>query len=177
MYTVINWGQELQKILAIFKKYSQSGLFFLVISMSMALFLYGAIYLKFLNHTEDKIEENVVARFDSPTEYINNDSFWWIPAGKSDINLLNFSTSPYQGVLYLYIQNNPCKNSNSVKLGDSEYLLSKDYEIEISQKFDIKSLDQKVMELTVFNYGDCKLDNGDSRNFGIRINGWKIDAR
>jgi len=145
--------------------------------MSFALFLYGAIYLKLLNHTEDKIEENVVARFDSPTEYINNDSFWWILAGKSDISLLNFSTSPYQGILRLKIENNPCMNSKSVQLGNSEYLLSKDSEMEISQKFDIKPLDTKLMELKIFSDVDCKLDNGDPRNFGIRINGWKIDAR
>ena len=157
------------------KKIAIFALFFILTSFSLALFLYGTFYLKLLKHTEVKIENSVVARFDVPTEYIYKDSFWWLPTGKSNIYLLNFSNSSFQGVLHLNITNNPCQNSKNVKLGDRVFRIPKEDEFEISQKFNITPLGQKSLELMITNSDDCFLSNGDSRNFGIRINGWKID--
>jgi hypothetical protein len=157
------------------KKIARFGLFFILTSSSLALFSYGTFYLKLLKHTEVKIEDSVVARFDVPTEYIDKDLFWWLPTGKSKIKLLNFSNSSFQGVLHLNITNNPCQNSKSVALGDRVFRVPKDDEFEISHKFNITPLGQKSLELMIANNDDCFLSNGDSRNFGIRINGWKID--
>jgi hypothetical protein len=75
------------------KKIARFGLFFILTFSSLALFSYGTFYLKLLKHTEVKIEDSVVARFDVPTEYIDKDLFWWLPTGKSNIKLLNFSNS------------------------------------------------------------------------------------
>lgn len=152
-------------------------LFSLLTFMSLALFAYGAFYLKLLKHAEVKIEENVVARFDVPTEYIDRDSFWWLPTGKSNINLINFSNSSFRGVLYLNIANNPCKNLKSIKLEDRDYKIFKEDEFQISQNFDIKPLGQKSLEFIAVNDSECFVSNGDARNFGIRINGWTIDER
>jgi hypothetical protein len=143
----------------------------------LALFSYGTIYLKLLKHSEVKIEDSVVARFDVPTEYINNDSFWWLPTGESNIKLINFSNSSFDGVLHLNITNNPCQNSESAKLGDRVFRIPKVGELELSQNFNIVALEQKSLELIITNSDDCFLSNGDSRNFGIRINGWKIDEQ
>jgi len=145
--------------------------------VSLALFSYGTFYLKLLKHSEVKIEDSVVARFDVPTEYINNDSFWWLPTGKSNIRLINFSNSSFDGVLHLNITNNPCQNSESAKLGERLFRIPKVVELEISQNFNIVALEQKSLELIITNSDDCFLSNGDSRNFGIRINGWKIDEQ
>jgi hypothetical protein len=98
------------------KKIAIFALFFILTSFSLALFLYGTFYLKLLRHTEVKIENSVVARFDVPTEYIYKDSFWWLPTGKSNIYLLNFTISSFQGVLHLNITINPCQYTNNVKL-------------------------------------------------------------
>ena len=163
--------------LAHVKKTARFVLFFILTSLSLALFSYGTFYLKLLKHSEVKIEDSVVARFDVPTEYINDDSFWWLPTGKSNIKLINFSNSSFDGVLHLNITNNPCQNSESAKLGDRVFRVPKVVELEISQKFNIVALEQKYLELIITNSDDCFLSNGDSRNFGIRINGWKIDEQ
>lgn len=157
------------------KNIARLVLLFILTSLSLALFSYGTIYLKLLKHTEVKIENSVVARFDVPTEYINDDSFWWLPTGKSNIKLINFSNSSFEGVLHLNITNNPCQNSESVELGDRVYKIPKEVKFEISQKFNIAALEQKSLGLMIANIDDCFLSNGDTRNFGIRINGWKID--
>jgi len=159
------------------KKIARIVLLFILTSLSLALFSYGTIYLKLLKHTEVKIENSVVARFDVPTEYTDNDSFWWLPTGKSNIKLINFSNSSFDGVLHLNITNNPCQNSESAKLGDRVFRIPKVVELEISQNFNIVALEQKSLELIITNSDDCFLSNGDSRNFGIRINGWKIDEQ
>lgn len=163
--------------LAHVKKTARFVLFFILTSLSLALFSYGTFYLKLFKHSEVKIEDSVVARFDVPTEYINNDSFWWLPTGKSNIKLINFSNSSFDGVLHLNITNNPCQNSESAKLGDRVFRIPKVVELEISQNFNIVALEQKSLELIITNSDDCFLSNGDSRNFGIRINGWKIDEQ
>jgi hypothetical protein len=167
----------LQIPLAHVKKTARFVLFFILTSLSLALFSYGTFYLKLFKHSEVKIEDSVVARFDVPTEYINNDSFWWLPTGKSNIKLINFSNSSFDGVLHLNITNNPCQNSESAKLGDRVFRIPKVVELEISQNFNIVALEQKSLELIITNSDDCFLSNGDSRNFGIRINGWKIDEQ
>jgi len=167
----------LQIPLAHVKKTARFVLFFILTSVSLALFSYGTFYLKLLKHSEVKIEDSVVARFDVPTEYINNDSFWWLPTGKSNIRLINFSNSSFDGVLHLNITNNPCQNSESAKLGERLFRIPKVVELEISQNFNIVALEQKSLELIITNSDDCFLSNGDSRNFGIRINGWKIDEQ
>ena len=163
--------------LAHVKKTARFVLFFILTSLSLALFSYGTFYLKLLKHAEVKIEDSVVARFDVPTEYINNDSFWWLPTGESNIKLINFSNSSFDGVLHLNITNNPCQNSESAKLGDRVFRIPKVGELELSQNFNIVALEQKSLELIITNSDDCFLNNGDSRNFGIRINGWKIDEQ
>ena len=163
--------------LAHVKKTARFVLFFILTSLWLALFSYGTIYLKLLKHSEVKIEDSVVARFDVPTEYINNDSFWWLPTGESNIKLINFSNSSFDGVLHLNITNNPCQNSESAKLGDRVFRIPKVGELELSQNFNIVALEQKSLELIITNSDDCFLSNGDSRNFGIRINGWKIDEQ
>ena len=73
------------------------------------------------------------------------------------------------------ITNNPCQNSESVELGDRVYKIPKEVKSEISQKFNVAALEQKSLELIITKNADCFLSNGDARNFGIRINGWKID--
>ena len=157
------------------KKTVRFALFFILTSLSLALFSYGTFYLKLLKHAEVKIEDSVVARFDVPTEYIDDDSFWWLPTGKSNIKLINFSNSSFEGVLHLNITNNPCQNTESIKLGDRVFKIPKEVKSEISQKFNIAALEQKSLGLMIANIDDCFLSNGDTRNFGIRINGWKID--
>lgn len=163
--------------LAHVKKTARFVLFFILTSLWLALFSYGTIYLKLFKHSEVKIEDSVVARFDVPTEYLNNDSFWWLPTGESNIKLINFSNSSFDGVLHLNITNNPCQNSESAKLGDRVFRVPKVGELELSQNFNIVALEQKSLELIITNSDDCFLSNGDSRNFGIRINGWKIDEQ
>ena len=161
--------------LAHVKETARFVLVFVLSSLSLALFSYGTFYLKLLKNAEVKIEDSVVVRFDVPTEYIDNDSFWWLPTGKSNIKLMNFSNSSFEGVLHLNITNNPCQNSESVELGDRVYKIPKEVKFEISQKFNIAALEQKSLGLMIANIDDCFLSNGDTRNFGIRINGWKID--
>jgi len=156
-------------------KIARLVIFLILTSMSLALFSYGTFYLKLFKHTEVRIEDSVVARFDVPTEYVGKDLFWWLPTGKSKIKLMNFSNSSFQGVLHLKITNNPCQNSKSVKLEDRVFRIPNEEEIEISQNFEIKPLGQKSLELIIDNNEDCLLSNGDTRNFGIRIDGWKID--
>jgi hypothetical protein len=60
-------------------------------------------------------------------------------------------------------------------MGDRVYKIPKEVKFEISQKFNIAALEQKSLGLMIANIDDCFLSNGDTRNFGIRINGWKID--
>ena len=167
----------MQISLAHVKKTVRFALFFILTSLSLALFSYGTFYLKLLKHAEVKIEDSVVARFDVPTEYIDDDSFWWLPTGKSNIKLINFSNSSFEGVLHLNITNNPCQNTESIKLGDRVFKIPKEVKSEISQKFNVAALEQKSIELIITKNADCFLSNGDARNFGIRINGWKIDER
>jgi len=47
---------------------------FLTINL-VAVMLYSLLWLKLFDNSETKIQDNVVLRFDSPTEYQNNNAF------------------------------------------------------------------------------------------------------
>ena len=48
---------------------------------AILIFSYALFYLQIQGRTETKIEENVVLRFNQPTEYLEGNAFWWLLEG------------------------------------------------------------------------------------------------
>jgi hypothetical protein len=146
-----------------------------LIVFGIIVFIYGLIWLKFFNNTETRIEDNVVTRFSVPTEYQNKDSFWWLLEGENVISILNFSTERQNGNLILSTVNNPCKNIESVIFQNQEYKFNNDEKVEISTKFIIEPLQTIYLNLFVKNEDKCIIQNGDQRNFGVKVIDWVIE--
>ncbi len=142
---------------------------------SIYIFLYAAIGMKYFGHKETKVSDNVVLRFDVPTEYVANDSFWWLLEGSNRIRVVNFSDEPHAGKMELEISNNPCKNVESISFNGVNYTFDTETEkIKISYNFSILSYREADLELMVKNKTKCNVKGEDNRNFGVRVSGWEI---
>ena len=147
---------------------------FLLIN-SIFIFLYAAVGMKYFGHKETKVSENVVLRFDVPTEYVANDAFWWLLEGSNRIRILNFSDEPHAGKIELEILNNPCNNVESISLNKVNYTFDTETEkIRIFYNFSIFSYGESDLELLIKNKSKCSVKGEDDRNFGVRVGGWKI---
>ena len=142
---------------------------------SAYIFLYTVVGMKYFGHSETKISENVVLRFDVPTEYVVNDSFWWLPEGNNRIRIVNYSNETHSGKIKLEISNNPCNNVDSISFNDEEYTFAKNsINIEIPYSFSILSYGETDIYLTIKNKSQCNVKGDDKRNFGVRVSGWEI---
>ena len=156
------------KILVIFV-----GIFLLF--NSAYIFLYSVVGMKYFRHRETKISENVVLRFDVPTEYVVNDSFWWLPEGNNRIRIVNYSNESHSGKIKLEISNNPCSNVDSILFNEEEYTFEENSnKIKIPYSFSISSYGEKDIYLTIKNKSQCNVKGDDKRNFGVRVSGWEI---
>ena len=136
--------------------------------------VYGLFWLKTFNNVETNIEDNVVTRFSVPTEYQNKDSFWWLLGGKNIINIINFSTEKHSGNLILRIANNPCKSVKNIYFQNQKFDFQNNEIVEISTNFTIEPLKKNSIILIVSNEDRCLVNNGDQRNFGVKVLGWVI---
>ena len=142
---------------------------------SISIFLYASVGMKYLRHKETKIFENVVLRFDVPTEYVANDSFWWLLEGSNRIKIVNFSDEPHTGKMELQISNNPCNNVESISLDKENYTFETESEnIKIPYYFSILSYGEADLDLIIKNKSKCNVKGEDKRNFGVRVSGWEI---
>ena len=57
---------------------------------AILIFSYAFFYLQEQGRTETKIEENVVLRFNQPTEYLDGNAFWWLLEGSNTVSMVNF---------------------------------------------------------------------------------------
>ena len=131
--------------------------------------------MKYFGHKETRISENVVLRFDVPTEYVVNDSFWWLLEGSNRIRIVNFSDEPHAGKMELEISNNPCSNVASISLNKENYVFGPDNEkIKIPYIFSISPYGEVKLDLKVKNKSKCTVKSEDNRNFGVRVGGWII---
>jgi len=69
---------------------------FLTVNL-VAVMLYSLLWLKLFDNSETKIQDNVVLRFDSPTEYQNNNAFWWMLKGSNRLKIVNFAPETHRG--------------------------------------------------------------------------------
>jgi hypothetical protein len=157
--------------------YSILQLFF-VLSMSISaivIFCYAYFYLQNQGRTETKIEENVVLRFNLPTEYLEGEAFWWLLEGSNTINIVNFSNENHKGLIKIDLQQNPCSNFQAVKY--SNQIIEFDKKLDsllVQEDFLIGPYEKKSLDLKILNSGKCMVDNGDPREFGAKIVGWTI---
>ena len=148
---------------------------FIVIVNSLFIFVYVVGSMLILGNKETKIMDNVVLRFDVPTEYISTESFWWLTEGKNRIRIVNFSDEKHIGVFTLKISQNPCRNARSVKIGEQNYIFeTEEQTLSAEYKFIANPYGEQNVEINVLNDYLCKVNGTDQRNFGIKINSWVI---
>lgn len=145
------------------------GLFAIVI------FFYSFFYLQVQGKTETKIEENVVLRFNQPTEYLDGSAFWWMLEGSNTVTIVNFSNEEHNGLIKIELQQNPCSNFQTAKY--SNRIIDFDKEVDrllVQETFSIGPYEKKIFEIQILNSQKCTVDNGDLREFGAKIVGWYI---
>lgn len=137
--------------------------------------MYAVIGMKYFGHKETEISNNVVLRFEVPTEYIFSDPFWWLLDGRNQINIVNFSDERHQGEIKLNVSNNPCNNIETIIFDKTNYVFdNKSENIEILYDFSIDPYEKDHMEIIIKSKSKCNVKGEDERNFGIRINRWAI---
>jgi hypothetical protein len=142
---------------------------------AIMIFSYAFFYLQMQGRTETKIEENVVLRFNQPTEYLEGNSFWWLLEGSNTVNIINFSNEKYEGLINIELHQNPCSNFQSTKYSNQVIDFDKKMgRLLVQEVFSIGPYEKKSFELQVLNSQKCMVNNGDTREFGAKLVGWYI---
>ena len=147
---------------------------FLTINL-VAVMLYSLLWLKLFDNSETKIQDNVVLRFDSPTEYQNNNAFWWMLKGSNRLRIVNFAPETHRGTIKLVFENNPCDNVLNLSIGKTYFKILPKQMIEVKHEFEVNPLETISLKLEVNQSDNCILKNGDTRNFGPKIKSWVIN--
>jgi hypothetical protein len=142
---------------------------------AIVIFSYAFFYLQMQGRTETKIEENVVLRFNQPTEYLEGNSFWWLLEGSNAISLVNFSNEKHKGLINIELSQNPCSNFQTAKFSNQVIDFDKkDDRMIVQEVFSIGPYEKKSFELQIMNSQKCMVDTGDSREFGAKLVSWYI---
>ena len=142
---------------------------------AILIFSYALFYLQIQERTETKIEENVVLRFNQPTEYLEGNAFWWLLEGSNTVNIVNFSNEKHKGLIKIELQQNPCSNFQTAKYSNKVIDFDKKLDrLFVEEVFSIDPYEKKSFELQILNGQKCRVDNGDSREFGAKLVGWTI---
>lgn len=148
--------------------------YFLILN-SLAIFSYSSVGMVFWDLKETKISENVVLRFDVPTEYVGNDAFWWLLEGQNQIKIVNFSDENHEGTVFFSLQQNPCLNAKKFEINNLIYFTNKNSEVANAHyRFSIKPNDEISIILNILNDSKCNIKGEDKRNFGLKLVGWTI---
>jgi hypothetical protein len=136
---------------------------------------YALFYLQIQERTETKIEENVVLRFNQPTEYLEGNAFWWLLEGSNTVNIVNFSNEKHKGLIKIELHQNPCSNFQTAKYSNKVIDFGKKSDrLFVEEVFSIDPYEKKSFELQILNGQKCRVDNGDLREFGAKLVGWTI---
>ena len=142
---------------------------------AIMIFSYAFFYLQMQGRTETKIEENVVLRFNQPTEYLEGNSFWWLLEGSNTVNIVNFSNEKHKGLINIELHQNPCSNFQSTKYLNQVIDFDKKADrLLVQEVFSIGPYEKKSFELQILNSQKCMVDNGDKREFGAKLVAWYI---
>jgi len=142
---------------------------------AIIIFSYAVFYLQIQGKTETKIEENVVLRFNQPTEYLEGDSFWWLLEGSNTVYIVNFSNEKHEGLINIKLRQNPCSNFQTAKFSNQVIDFDKkDDRMIVQEVFSIGPYEKKSFELQILNSQKCMVDTGDSREFGAKLVSWYI---
>jgi hypothetical protein len=76
--------------------------------------------------------------------------------------------------LILRIANNPCKSVKNIYFQNQKFDFQNNEIVEISTNFTIEPLKKNSIILIVSNEDRCLINNGDQRNFGVKVLGWVI---
>jgi len=147
---------------------------FLTVNL-VAIMLYSLLWLKLFDKSETKIQDNVVLRFDSPTEYQNSNAFWWMLKGSNQIRIVNFAPETHSGTIELVFENNPCDNVLNLAIDKTYFEMLPRQITEVKHEFEVNPLETISLNLEVNLSDNCILKNGDNRNFGPKIKSWVIN--
>jgi len=157
--------------------YTSLQVFFLISSgiSAVMIFAYSFFYLQVQGRTETKIEENVVLRFNQPTEYIEGDAFWWLLEGTNTIEIVNFSNEEHNGTIEINLQQNPCSTFQETKFSNRNITFDETVgSALVLEPFSIGPYENKSFDLQILNTEKCKVNNGDPREFGAKLVSWTI---
>ena len=142
---------------------------------AILIFSYAFFYLQEQGRTETKIEENVVLRFNQPTEYLDGNAFWWLLEGSNSVSMVNFSNEKHNGLINIELHQNPCSNFQTAKYSNQVIDFDKNSDRMLLQEvFSIGPYEKKSFEIQILNSQKCMVGNGDSREFGAKLVGWYI---
>ena len=159
-----------------FAKYSRKIVGICLLILSIIVISYSAYLLK-IDVTESEPKNNVALRFPTPTEYVDNDPFWWLLNGSNNIRMINFSDERMKGIFTIQVYPNPCKDNSIIEVIHNNLKsksLIKTNANSIKIMADLKPYQSKDLDLRVINSKSCFVSNGDNRDFGVLVSSWKF---
>jgi hypothetical protein len=115
------------------------------------------------------------------TEYRPDGSlFWWITDEGMELSYTNNSNETVVGNLKIFLSGNPCELRNIVQLKKAEqYLFDTvvtDQRVITSEvAIALEPFENLVISLNSIAGETCKIDNGDTRIFMAKIDGWVFE--
>jgi hypothetical protein len=113
-----------------------------------------------------------------PTEYLEDGSlFWWITDDGIILNYQNNINETVVGDLKLFLSGNPCRTARNLKIvaaSEKEKILTVEDEQIVSYSLSIalEPYQAFVIQVEAVGKDECYVDNGDTRNFAGRLDGW-----
>jgi hypothetical protein len=147
----------------------------------VSLFIYAFFILYRGEVTENNISKFVVARFSSPTEYEIDNPFWWLVEGENSLIVRNDSDEKQKGLLYLYLESNPCKKNAIIKISSINFNLnsviqgSEEMSTELKIPVSVKPYGEIKYSAYLELNENCILKNGDNRNLAAKITDYKFE--
>lgn len=158
-------------------------LFLLVLAIFFSWIAYVSIFLAAVPLSDPNINEidkkNALGLTTSiETEYNQDGSpFWWITRDGIDLRYVNNTNELVKGQLILAFSGNPCKEVRNLQLKSSTqknlYFLVEDNQIQkVLLDVSIEPYGQFNINITSNSNRNCYVDNGDTRDFVGKLEGW-----
>jgi len=155
--------------------------FLLILAGGISLFIYSFFILNLNKVTEGKLVNNVVMRFEAPTEFKVDKPFWWLTKGENKFLIRNDSDERYKGNLHIFLEGNPCKNKTTMLFDSKNFQKSVDI-IQTRESITTFTMPFVVDPFSILGINatavineDCILNNGDIRNLAAKIVDYKFE--
>ena len=133
------------------------------------------LYAKEINEIDKKtvigLKTSTKSEYDSELN-----PFWWVTNPKTELYFTNYSDELIVGKIILYYEENPClsKGVFFLKYNKRETQINLSEENVTETYVEIPGRNRIVFELYSKGNINCKVNNGDLRNFIAKVKWWKF---